>query len=175
MTPMVCDYCNVEMTKRISSEKEPYHYQLSGLRDVLLFGITVQCCPSCGFEAPIIPRIQELHDVIARAVLNKAGTLRGEEIRFLRKYAGFPANAFAHLLGITPQYLSRVENGHVSRLGTPTDRLVRALTIRAKGTNGKDVRDALIRHADLVKQQEKERRRWRSQFRLQGKRWKPAA
>lgn len=168
---MKCDYCNVEMVKGAATEKEPYRYALSGLPNVSLFGITVHRCPTCGFEAPIIPRTAELHQVIAELVLKKRSNLNGEEIRFLRKHAGFPANKFALLLGIGPAHLSHVETGKRKSLGGPTDRLVRALTLTAREGNG--ARDMLMSIANDL---DRSRRQVSKPpvFRLYRKTWKAA-
>ena len=150
----LCEYCQVAMIERVATESEPYRYDLSGLKDVLLFGIKVLQCPACGFEAPIVPRVAELHEVIARIIIQKPVPLRGEEIRFLRKHAGFPARKFATLLGVSPVYLSRVENGHTAKLGNPTDRLVRALTLTAR--DGRAAKDMLMQLAVELEAQTKQ-------------------
>jgi transcriptional regulator with XRE-family HTH domain len=89
-----------------------------------------------------------LHQELARALARKPSFLSGEEIRFLRKHAGFPAQQFAALLGVSPEHLSRVENGHTSTLGSSTDRLARAIATIA--TNGEEARRILLRIADQV-------------------------
>jgi transcriptional regulator with XRE-family HTH domain len=96
----------------------------------------------------VIPHIAELHNVIALDIVNQPGPLSGEEIRFLRKYAGFPAQKFASLLGVSPEHLSRVENGHAAKLGDPTDRLVRALALTARKTE--EIRRILLSVADKL-------------------------
>jgi transcriptional regulator with XRE-family HTH domain len=95
------------------------------MKDIFLVGIMVLTCPVCKVESPIIPRMAELHRVIANSLLEKKESLRGDEIRFLRKNAGFPAQDFAALLGVTPSHLSRIENAKTNKLGAPADRLVR--------------------------------------------------
>lgn len=145
---MVCDYCKTEMNARKATTDAPYLYRASGLSNVALIGITVRRCEKCGAEVPAIPHIQELHEVIALLIVNQPGALSGEEIRFLRKYAGFPAQKFARLLGVSPEHLSRVENGHDAKLGGPTDRLVRALALTAR--KAEEVREILLRVADKL-------------------------
>lgn len=143
---MLCEECHLEMVERKATGKAPYHYDVSGLSHVYLAGIVVQRCPRCRAESPAIPRIAELHQAIARALIHKPGVLHGEEIRFLRKHAGFPARQFAALLGIRPAHLSRVENGHTVSFGPPTDRLARAIATTANG--GEDAREMLLTMAD---------------------------
>ena len=132
---MYCEQCQIEMVERKATVKHPYTYDLSGLSNVRLVGITVYTCPRCGVTSPVIPRIEELHQVIARALVRKPSMLSGEEIRFLRKHAGFPAKKFAALLGVAPEHLSRVENGHRESLSASADRLVRAIATTEQGDN----------------------------------------
>lgn len=125
---MKCETCGVEMVERRATAETPYAYTLTGM-PVYLSGIRLRKCGVCGEEMPIIPRIEELHDVIAEMVVKKAGFLTGNEIRFLRKHAGYPAKEFAELVRIDPSYLSRVENGHTASLGAQADMLARAVII----------------------------------------------
>jgi DNA-binding transcriptional regulator YiaG len=143
-----CDYCHLEMPERKATMEKPYNYKISGLKDVCLVGIVVKECPKCGYEIPIIPRIGELNDLIARTIVKEPRPLRGDEIKFLRKIAGFPAQKFAVLLGITPQHLSRFENGHTGRLGKVSDRLARFIAIKSK--DGEDLREVFLQVADKL-------------------------
>lgn len=126
-----CDKCNdAELIERKATASAPYQYRLSGLSNVWLSGITVLECPLCKTEFPKrIPRIGELHRVIADCLIAKKSPLTGEEIRYLRKYAGFPAKDLAVVLGVTPAYLSRVETGKKDSLGAAAERLVRVLAM----------------------------------------------
>jgi putative transcriptional regulator len=99
------------MTKRTATKANPYVYEWSGLRDVRLIGITVQECPKCAARSAVIPQVDGLHRVISHWLLRKQGRLEGAEIRFLRKNCEMPAHLFAEGLGITPEHLSRIENG----------------------------------------------------------------
>jgi transcriptional regulator with XRE-family HTH domain len=163
------------MTQRHATMDMPYRYALSGLNDVCLAGITVYECPKCGAKMPVIPRIAELHDVIARSLMKEPRPLRGDEVRFLRKAAGLPARKFASLLGITPQHLSRIENGHTSNLGKAADRLARFIAIKAR--DGEDVRDMFLQIADRLEHEARRKPSDRSAcFELKrGTGWKEAA
>ena len=52
--------------QRQATLEDPYIYTMSGLKHVGLVGIQVRQCPRCKDESPIIPRIGELHRVIAQ-------------------------------------------------------------------------------------------------------------
>jgi transcriptional regulator with XRE-family HTH domain len=150
-TAMRCDYCHVEMPEWRATIEKPYPYSVSGIKDVYLAGITVRECAKCGVVVPIIPRIGQLHHVIAWSIVKEPRPLRGDEIRFLRKIAGFPARKFANLLGVTPEHLSRVENGKTDSLGNSADRLARAIAIVAK--DGERARELFLDIADRLGRQ----------------------
>lgn len=131
---MKCLACETPVIERKATLRDPYRYDLSGLRDTYLIGITVQFCPKCKMESPIIPRVLELHNVIARSIADKPNLLSGDELRFLRKWAGLPAKQFAALLGIGASHLSRVEKGKTNHVGAPVDKLARAVAMAANET-----------------------------------------
>jgi putative zinc finger/helix-turn-helix YgiT family protein len=156
---MQCDYCAVGMIETRATKEEPYVYELSGLKKVFLIGIVVQRCPKCGFESPMIPRIASLHQTIADLVVKKTAPLNGEEIRFLRKHAGFSARQFARVIEVDPTHLSRVENGHTKHLGSATDKLVRLYTRMAK--DDQSSRDLLVQIANEADRRERSVKRAR--------------
>ncbi len=168
---MKCERCMVPMIKRKATDATPYAYRESGLKNVFLCGIVVRTCPRCEVESAVIPRIGELHRVIAEALVRKPTHLTGAELRFLRKNAGFPATKFSALLGVNPSHLSRIENGHYKRLGKPTDRLARALAVAAG--NGEDVREVLLRLADELESRRLVRKP--PKFELVRNQWRQAA
>ncbi len=170
---MQCDECDMEMTEREATRETPYAYTLSGLKDVYLSGITVLKCQKCAAEAPIIPRIAELHRLIADTIVNWPTELKNDEVRFLRKHAGFSATEFAALLGIDLSYLSRVEHGHHEHLGRPTDRLVRAIAIATR--DGEATRERLLTVARRLAGVRAPKPAVRPVFRMEKNRWMAAA
>ena len=128
---MKCDECGTKLIEWDSTPDEPYHFEMSGLKDVYLSGIKVLRCKKCKSNSPIIPRIVQLHDIIARTLVDQPELLSGDELRFLRKHAGLPANKFAALLEVDASHLSRVENGKTRSLGRPADKLARVLAMEA--------------------------------------------
>lgn len=151
---MKCFECGEETTKVVATRKAPYHFTQSGLKNVYLAGITVEVCEKCGIESPIIPQIEQLHKAIASVLAGKPDLLSGEEIRFLRKIAGFPANKFAALLMMDAATLSRAENGHQS-LGASSDKLARAVAMAAISVEA--AKDVLIKIAEKMEHQHKSR------------------
>lgn len=105
---------------------ENYNYSECGLDYVTLVGIVVRRCPSCGEEETVIPRVEELHRLIARQVARRPGRLEGREIRFLRKYLGHSTEDGAKTLGVDPSTLSRWEN-EKQEMHLPTERFLRLM------------------------------------------------
>ena len=144
---MICRICRAKTLERLATPGSPYHYTVSGLSNVFLVGIAVERCVQCGTESPIIPRIVELNRLIAKDIAERTGPLSGEELRYLRKFAGFSARRFAALLEMSPSYLSRFENGHHSALGGAADKLARALAM-SFAADPEYVRKILLQVAD---------------------------
>ncbi len=138
-----CESCGGELIDRMATKEAPYAYTMSGVKGVELVGIRVQACPRCGVQMPYIPRMAELHRVIARVLVQQPTRLRGDQIRFLRKHAGLPSNEFARLIGVTPEHLSKVENAHFEFLGEQSDRLVR-FCVTAIAQDGDAAREVLL-------------------------------
>jgi DNA-binding transcriptional regulator YiaG len=99
----------------------------------------------CGNTDPIIENVNDLMDVIARALVSKHRPLTGSEVRFLRKYLGKSAKEFAAGIGIDPATLSRWENG-LANIGGSGERLVRVLTM----TLSPSLKDERPRAWDIV-------------------------
>jgi DNA-binding transcriptional regulator YiaG len=88
----------------------PYHYTESGLDNVYLYNISVIQDVE-GEQTICIPHVNELHKVIAKALLQKRGELTGKEIRFLRTYVLFSQAELASLIGKDGQTIGRWERG----------------------------------------------------------------
>jgi putative zinc finger/helix-turn-helix YgiT family protein len=171
---MKCHECGAALVERKATPENPYRYTISGLKDVFLCGISLYRCPTCDTESPVIPRIAELHRVISTALVQKASALRGEEVRFLRKNAGFKATDFAGLLGVGPEHLSRFENGKIANLGESADKLARAISMaQIARENEETVKDVLLRRADHLKA--RNLRGQKRHFKLASGTWKAAA
>lgn len=116
----------VECGNPLVMSRENRRYAAGGLPQVVLVGVEVRRCPECGAEEMAIPRIEELHRVIAQAFLRKPTRLAGSEIRFLRKYLGWSGTDFASRMGTARETVSRWERGALP-IGTQADRLLRLL------------------------------------------------
>jgi putative zinc finger/helix-turn-helix YgiT family protein len=121
---MKCLICGASMDTR----RENYPYRASGLPHVTLEQVEVSRCPVCGETEVSIPHIEALHRAIAVALVRKPARLASEEIRFLRKYLGWSGVDFAAYIGVTPETVSRWEQGKTP-MGTTADRLLRMLVV----------------------------------------------
>jgi len=118
-----CRACgNAEM----NTATETYLYTESGLPNVVLTGVEVRRCPSCGHHEVVLPRVTELHRTIAYAIIHKRARLSGLEVRFLRKYLGWSGATFARHVGVDPSTVSNWENDK-DPIGSTSDRLLRLM------------------------------------------------
>ena len=124
-----CVECGAPMT----SSRATYHYNESGLHGVFLEDVEIRRCRACKASEAVIPRMEELHRVIAHTVAGKRPRLSPEEIRFLRTHLGWTQRAFAKRIGVSVERVSRWENGHpISRTAEKLLRVL-ILTHRANG------------------------------------------
>lgn len=107
----------------MEGREENYSYTECGLSNVVLMDVVVFHC-ACGAIVPEIPAVEGLHYALALALLRKDSLLSGEEIRFLRKIAGYSATELAQIMGVTKFCFSRWENDK-KNLGSESDRLLR--------------------------------------------------
>lgn len=81
----------------------------AGLPNVILLGLAIFRCLECNKEECQIPKLQELHNMLATALLCKSDLLSGQEIRFLRRVAGMTVAEFAERLDVTSQTIQKWE------------------------------------------------------------------
>jgi putative zinc finger/helix-turn-helix YgiT family protein len=115
----------------MKNARENYLYRECGLPNVTLADIEVGRCPHCGEHEAVIPRIEQLHRVIATTISRKVSGLTPAEVRFLRKYLGWSGSAFAAHVGVAAETVSRWENGSAT-MGSAAERLLR-LAVLTRG------------------------------------------
>ena len=125
---MKCPECRKAEMK---IEHRDHRYIESGLPNVVLLGLEYRVCPSCGEEERIMPRLAQLHRVIAEALAEKRARLTGAEIRFLRKHLGWSGGDFAEVMGVRGESVSRWEN-EKEPMGSTAERLLRLMALRLK-------------------------------------------
>lgn len=137
---MKCELCSGK-TKILKGQT--WHYLESGLDNVYLLNVEVRVCSACAEKSPRIPRINELHAAIGRAVALQKTPLTGSDARYLRKHLGLPAKAWAVLLRVPPETLSRWENGK-QVIGPQSDSLIRALYFLKLAEAGQPIPDRAV-------------------------------
>jgi putative zinc finger/helix-turn-helix YgiT family protein len=117
-----------------------YQYKESGLDNVVLRNMKLVKCPVCGNVDPLIPRVTELHRVLAQAIIREPYRLNGSEIRFLRKYMHMTAEKLASVMNVDKTTISKWENDQ-DPIGDQSDRLLRliALSIGKLGDKPEDL------------------------------------
>lgn len=115
-----CPQCGRRMRR---TTVDRYKYVESGLSNVYLSGIAVYSC-SCGEEILHLPSVEGLHWLIVEKLLKKPSQLRGEELRFIRKYVGLKATDLAKMLSVDPSTVSKWETDE-SKIGPANDKLFR--------------------------------------------------
>ena len=140
-----CPRCKGTLRDRAATEKRPYRYSISGLENVFLIGINVRSCSNCGLEAPTIPKAGQLNRMLLNGILSQAAKLQGFQLSYIRKSVGMSARKFSSLLGITPESLSRIENGKQAQ-SQSVDRLARAIV--AVAIDSASVREVILEHAE---------------------------
>lgn len=118
---MKCINCGNEMEVQRGQE---HHYASSGLPNVYLQNIETRVCPSCGECEVALPNVEQLHRVLAHAVISKKAPLTAAEFRFLRKQLGWSSQDLAHRFGVDPSTVSRWEN-EADPLSRLADRMIR--------------------------------------------------
>jgi putative zinc finger/helix-turn-helix YgiT family protein len=108
------------------AERRSYRYTESGLPNVILQGIEVADCSSCGNSDVLISRISKIHRAIAQALANSPARLTGAQLRFLRKHLGLSGEELGRYLHTDKTKISKWETEE-DRIGPATDRLVRLL------------------------------------------------
>ena len=123
---MKCPTCRQQM----ETQRENHRYAECGLDNVFLDGIEIHSCP-CGERIVSIPKLAQLHELIAFAVATQAARLTGPEVRFLRKYLGWSGVQFAEVMGVDPTTVSRWETG-TAPMGTGVERALRLAVVRLR-------------------------------------------
>lgn len=136
---MKCADCG----KQLATERNAVRrYEIGGLPHVELHGVEVTTCKGCGRETITIPRIGQLHRVLAQTLVTQQRMLAPVEIRFLRKHSGLSTADFAQRMGVARETASRWETG-AKPMSAVADRLLRALVMSHEPTRSYAVDDLL--------------------------------
>jgi putative zinc finger/helix-turn-helix YgiT family protein len=132
-----CYACGGEMT----GNRENYRYTECGLQSVVLMNVLVFHCPKCSAIVPEIPDAAWLHRRISVDLLKKETLLSAEEIKFIRKVAGYSATELARVMGTSKVTVSRWEN-KARQISKENDRLLRLICFTSMIQRTNDNKDA---------------------------------
>ena len=121
-----CDICGGQTEILLG---QTYHYKESGLDNVYLENIEVRVCKQCNEKSPVIPRIMQVHKLMALAVALSDTPLIGAETRFLRTELGYKVKDWAKLLKISESTVVRWESSSQA-IGAQSDALMRLCFIQ---------------------------------------------
>lgn len=136
---MICDECGGQVETDAQAVRR---YDMGGLPHVELHGVEVTKCNGCGKEGVAIPRLGQLHRVLADGFITQRRMLAPVEIRFLRKHIGLSAADFAQRMGVARETVSRWETG-AKPMGALADRLLRLLVVTHQPSECYEVDDFL--------------------------------
>ena len=131
---MKCFGCGHGMT----TGRENVKYDACGLPGVTLVDVEVSRCGHCGQYEVAIPRIEELHRVMAAALVRKSARLTPAEIRFLRTTLEWSGRELADHMGAAPETVSRWEHGKTP-MGPQADRLLRLMVLHRTSPESVDL------------------------------------
>ena len=129
--------------KPLKKVKIVHKYKECGLDNVILVGVERYHCDQCGEDYFGFSNMQQLHDVIARILLQKRGLLSGKEVRFLRKHLGYSGAMFGKLIGYEHETISRIETG-AQPVTMAFDRLVRFSVAAKMPDRDYDLHDQIL-------------------------------
>lgn len=136
---MICDDCGGQIGTEDNAVRR---YGIGGLSHVELHGVEVTRCEQCGKEGMAIPRIGQLHRVLAGTFVKQRRMLAPAEVRFLRKHMGLSMADFAATMGVARETVSRWETGS-HPMGAVADRLLRLLVLMHEPKNNYVIDDLL--------------------------------
>lgn len=87
---------------------KPFHYTACGLNNVFIHGLDV-VCDDAGNDTFHIPRINQLHRVIAEGIVSHEFAMDGSELRFLRTEMGYTQARLAEIMKVKPLTVGRWE------------------------------------------------------------------
>ena len=114
---MTCLRCGAA----VESVQTSHCYREAGLSNVLLVDVEIRTCVACGERELVTPRLERLHEAIARALSRQSALLTAEAVSFLRKWLGLSAARFARMMGVRAESVYRWEHLDSTRALTPVD------------------------------------------------------
>lgn len=144
---MKCQNC--ESSRELKKEKRDLKYTECGLSNIVLVNATVFKCSNCSEEYYDYGNINELHKLIAGALISQASILTGPEIRFLRKHTGYSKDYFAEVLGVQERTVYRWEKGE--NITPQVDKAIRMAIALTQPDRDYDYHDYMLKKKEAKK------------------------
>ncbi|HEY4243796.1 MAG TPA: hypothetical protein VGM88_28480 [Kofleriaceae bacterium] len=119
---MKCTKCGEGTLKKFAGD---HVYRESGMEHVILRNVTKYECEHCHDKSVEIPRMAQLHRLLAEILVRKAARLVPSEVRFLRDHLDLTNKGFAALMGVTEPQASRWTT--TETMGVPAEHFLRTL------------------------------------------------
>jgi len=152
---------------KTTRENEAFSDLLPG---VVLLGIEVTKCMTCGNREVEVPYMDDLMKAVARAVVKMGGRLTGDEVRFLRTFLELSGVELAELMDSTPGTVSRWENNRTP-VGRTADLLLRTIAHGEVDPIEPDQHSMLALVRDFAVKLDEQRRSTVYPFRIVGNHW----
>ncbi len=153
----------------LKEERIVHRFSQCGLDNVVLHGVRHFRCPLCGDETFNFGDVEQLHQVIGHALIEKKSPLNAREFKFLRKLLGYSADAFADLFEYNQTTLGRFERGE-RPVPTKLDRFLRvAVSLKFPPDRNYDLHDALLRGKAFERIELTQKSQTKPQWQLIGK------
>lgn len=147
-----CDLCGGQ-TEVLSNQI--YHYKESGLDNVYLENIEVRECKQCKEKSAIIPRIMQVHKLMALAITLSDTPLNGKEVRFIRTELGYKIKDWAKLLKVSDATVVCWEKSSQA-IGAQSDALIRLCFIQTiQERNSQLFKESVIKRIASIKEGQK--------------------
>lgn len=124
------------------------NYTGVNLNNIVLLNIQVEWCADCQIETPLLQNVKKLHNAIGVAIALQKVHLSNEDLRYLRRSAGFSVGDWAKQIGVVEAHYSRLESGDRS-ITAQVDKLARIIFLSA--LKHKDIENVhLAKHLETV-------------------------
>lgn len=126
----VCPMCGAG---HIEFSEGTINYSEGGLINAELHGAIIGKCDTCGESFEGIPDIERLQRAIVEWLAAKPERLTPGEIKYIRKAAfGLSGKDLAAKLSVTPESISRWENGSGDPMSVTMEKFLRSLALSEK-------------------------------------------
>ncbi len=121
-----CTHCGGAIDGKLLDEFDMTQLGVRGLKVVLHKTVCENICQDCKVASHMVPNPKGLLAAVALYRATLAWKFNSDEIKFVRKAMNFSAKELADFLLVTPETVSRWENGHLV-ISSSCEKLLRVL------------------------------------------------